>query len=458
MADFQKTVELIGVLAHPYNDSWDPDDYPVAGAMGCFAEESSADIHRRHKINGEPYVTGRGDKRRELSWEETKELIMRETSGRGHRAVLDLSAFVFSVDNLSRASTLFLCGPEYASHLQQSLRRATAKRGCVEVHFDPDSEMGKREFEETDSRMGNELMERQFELYTEMAKAGVSKEDARIILPLNTKTAITSMWNASELTHLKSMVDRMKIPAEVRDTVYQMYQEASLAAPKTMADREKNQEVLSWFPSSQLFAETNPTLERIAMRGKGVELMDFSKGLTMTPEEIRQAVEERDEALLSNLKHYHFSFGAGMSLMTEHQAIRQRTWNHTSEPLDSAVRRGVHITPKSVSKAGFDGEYSGLVRESLRYASSHSRDPEAQGVIPHALQVYSAIHINGWNAIHSIGKRTCKTAQWEIRGIARDMARKIEERVPELGKYSRPQGVLYGTCPEREDCGACGKR
>jgi thymidylate synthase ThyX len=68
------------------------------------------------------------------------------------------------------------------------------------------------------------------------------------------------------------------------------------------------------------------------------------------------------------------------------------------------------------------------------------------------------MHINGWNAIQSIGKRTCKTAQWEIRRIAKEMARQIGEVAPEIGRFSKPQGILYGHCPERENCGYCEKK
>lgn len=439
--NFQKKVELIGILKHPEDNSWSSDDYPVSGAMGCFAEKSSTDIHRKHSIDGEPYLAGKEGNKRELNWDQTQEVIMKETSGRGHGAVLDQPVFSFSIDNLSRASTLFLCEPEYASHVQQSLRRATAERGFVPTKY----------------VAGNDLMERQFELYGKMAKAGVPTEDARIILPLNTKTAIQSSWDARELTHLKSMADRMNVPKEVRDIVYQMYGAACGVAPKTMADRKNNYEVLSWFPSSQLFAYGNSTLERIARESKGMELTGFSKGLKMTDEEIKQAVEGRDEALLANLKHYHFSFTIPMSLMSFHQATRQRTWNQSVEPLVSAVNRGVYIIPQSIIDRGFEGSYNGLIEESLRYADSHSRDVEVQGLIPHALEVYDALHVNGWNAIHSIGKRTCKNAQWEIREKAKYMARKIREVAPEIGKYSLPQGMIYGGCPERENCGTCKK-
>jgi thymidylate synthase (FAD) len=441
MVGFLKKVELVGVLSHPENDSWSPDDYPVVGAMGCFAEESSSNIHKRYFVDREPYVVGKEENRHELDWDQIKELIMMETSGRGHGAVTDQANFTFSIDNLSRASTLFLCGPEYASHLQQSLRRATAERGFVPVE---------------DSK-GNYLMALQFALYGRMAEAGVPIEDARIILPLNTKTTIQTSWDARELTHLRSMADRMNISSEVKDTVSQMYDAAYRAAPKTMAEREKNLEVLAWFPSSQLFARSNLIMERVADAGKGMEFLGYSIGNRMTGEEIERAVRDRDEALLANLKHYHFSFNIPMSLMSFHQATRQRTWNQSVEPLGHAVDRGVYVTPQSIVDKGFGEFYQRLMEESLKYVNSYRGNPEIQGIVPHGLEVYDAIHVNGVNAIHSIGKRTCKTAQWEIRAVANYIAREIREVMPEIGKFSKPQGIIYGTCPERENCGACGR-
>jgi thymidylate synthase (FAD) len=455
MVAFPKQVELIGVLRHPKNNNWTTDDYPVAGAMGCFAEESSRGIHDKHKVQGVPYETGKGEKKKSLGWNDTRELIMKETSGRGHGAVTDQSLFVYSVDNLTRASTLFLCGPEYADHLQQSLRRVTAERGFLpEGDFD-----GSRGFAESTGE-GNEIMKRQFDLYERMGAAGLSTEDARIILPLNTKTNIHTAWDARELMHLETMASdsRTVAPRDVGDTVRIMYELASEEAPALMKDRKFNMERLSFFPSSQLFYRANAPLERIANEGKGLQLRNFGRGIEMSADEIQAAIENRDEALLSDLKQYHFDFVAPMSLMTFHQATRQRTWNQAVEPLKSAVLRGQYVTPACIRDSPFKAEFEDLFGQSIDYVRKNINNSEAYGVIPHALQVYDAIHVNGWNALHAVGKRTCKTAQWEVRGIAKYMAEKIREVAPELGKHSLPQGILYGTCPERENCGACKKK
>jgi thymidylate synthase ThyX len=449
-SDFPKKVELIGVLSHPNNDSWSPDDYPVSGAMGCFAEESSSDIHQKHSVSKEPY--------RGKDWEHTKELLMKETSGRGHGAVLDQGVFTWSIDNLTRASTLFLCGPQYGSHLQQSLRRATAERGFAEIDFD--SEMGKRGFREIDSMEGNDIMEKQFELYGEMVGAGIPTEDARIILPLNTKTTIQTEWDARELMHLKSMAERMDVSSDISDTVDKMYLQAREIAPQMMKDREKNLEVLAWMPSNQLYANSNMPIEDMVSERNTQSsfLVDYSLGMNMSEDYISKAVLERDEALLANLKHTHFTFFVPMSLMTYHQATRQRTWDQSVEPLGRAIERGSFVMPPSIRNTEYAQPLMELAEESRDYVLGNmGGNVNVIGVIPHSLEIYDMIHVNGWNALHSIGKRTCTTAQLEIRGKAKAMAREIKEVYPALGKYCLPQGMIYGSCPERENCGKCKK-
>lgn len=480
---FEKKVELTSWLQNP-DIEWGAEDAAAQGARGCFSEKSAADIQREElaeivkaaenianledsiktiqaQERDNPRDQGAIDDREaELEeaklryvaevdkYEQRKDTIFKETSGRGHGAVLDQSCFSFSIDNLSRASTLFLCAPEYAAHLQQSLRRATAERG---VHTP----------EALDER-GRKLMTAQFGLYDRMQAAGVPAEDARFILPLYTRTAIETTLNARELQHLHSMSQKDGVPTEIKDTIEQMVSRAAEVAPRLMQDRKTNYEVLAWFPAPQLFAKRNRTMENLAHNSDQLKdgcptlMGSCGKGL-VTHEGIEYAIKERDEAELANLKHYHFTFLAGMSLATFHQATRQRTWNQSVEPIYHAVQRAKFVTPPSMTQSKFRIEYEDLMRESIDYVS-FNQSPETIGVLPHALKVTDLIHINGWNAIHSIGKRTCTEAQWEIRGIAKEMARSIKEVCPEIGRYAVPQGIIYGKCPERKSCGLCDKK
>jgi thymidylate synthase ThyX len=340
----EKIIELFAWTQNPSNEV-DIEDAPVCGALGCFSEDGSDTIHTKERTKP--------------GYEQKKETIFRETSGRGHGAVLDQAEFIFSIDNLSRASTLFLCGPQYAAHLQQSLRRATAKRG-----FHLPNQLANSPAEG--------LMRKQFSLYEQMQNAGIPSEDARFILPLFTLTTIQSKWDARELMHLHSMAQRMNVPDEVRDTVEQMYAKASQIAPRLMKDRGTNYEVLSWLPSPQLFASENRGLVRL-IEEKGAEgaILVDSSGRFLDEKDTGNAVLERDEAELANLKHYHFTFLASMSLSTFHQATRQRTWDQSVEPIPNAVQRASYTLPESIGGTEFETPYRRLTEHSIDYVGAN---------------------------------------------------------------------------------------
>jgi thymidylate synthase (FAD) len=422
---YEKKVDLVAWLQNP-DKSWDAEDPSSCGARGCFSEKSSYDIHIEEFARNDYFSR--------------KEKIFEETAGRGHGAVLDQAVFTFSIDNLTRASTLFLCGPQYAAHLQQSLRRATAERS---FYFDKNSGGTK----------AKELMDRQFQLYTKMQEEGIPSEDARFILPLSTKTAIQTTLDSRELMHLYSMAEGKGVPDEVKDTVKKMYERASEIAPRLMKDRKTNFEVLSWFPSSQLFSRGENKLFKF----KGferTELADYSN-LVISAESIKDAIINRDEAVLSGLKHVHFTFIAPMSIATFHQMTRQRTLDQAVESLTDATFRGQFITPPSINNTKFQENYEKLNNESIKFVQENFENPNALLVLPHSLKVYDVMHVNGWNAIGFIAKRTCTEAQWEIRDIAKDIAKEIYEADPDLGKFAVPQGILYGKCPEKKPCGYC---
>lgn len=452
MAD-EKKVSLVSYL---HGNGWNAEDSALMGAQGCFSEDCSAEIFKKQK-EGLVEILRNGFKSdtfikmvKEFTelyskYSKTKERIFRETSGRGHGAVLDQSSFTFSIDNLSRESTLFLCSPQYASHLQQSLRRATAQRGFY--------------IPEGMSEDKIQLMRDQFVLYGKMQSSGIPPEDARYILPLYTKTTIQTKLNARELMHLHAMSRVDGVPSEVSDTIEQMVALATKLAPQLMKDRGTNYETLAWYPSMQLFAIKNQSLEFI-IREKNypleTEMVDYSN---LSVIDLFKAIKERDETELANLKHLHYTFLASMSIASLHQAIRQRTWDHSSQTIYGALFlakcnfpfENRFVIPPKIKNTQFASEYMALCERSVLLAG----DTESLGILPHSLRIYDLIHVNGWNAIHSIGKRTCTTAQWEIRDMATKMADEIKRVNPSLGEWIAPQGIIYGKCPEKANCGEC---
>ena len=437
MADLE--VKLKGCL--PYTQT-----LTTAAALGCFEEKST------HQLMEELLALPEEERRKK------ERAVIKNSFGRGHGSIGDQSCFVFSIENLPRAATLQLCLPEYLAHLQQSLRRADADRG----YYLPEAIKRSALRNKTE-----QLILQDFEFYERMKRAGIPGEDARFPLVLYIRTNINTIVGARELCHVWQMSQDSEVPAVVKAVVNEMTRQAKEIAPDLFEDFGFNYERLSWYPSSQLFAATNETfvnlINRYPISGQKVILLGWFSPFEVTPAVLTRAVKERNEAELANLKHVHFEFLAPMSLACFHQATRQRTWNHSVESIYDAVEDALlhpaprMIIPPSIGNSGFFSEYRKLHLDLVdlyqELVSCGIPKSEAVGVLPHSLKVYDWIHINGWNAIHSIGKRTCTEAQWEIRSIARKMARDIKEAVPAFNEWAEPQCITYGKCPESKDCG-----
>jgi thymidylate synthase ThyX len=432
-------VQLIAFMQGAEVSAFGPEQQSASGAMGCFEEEAGYTL----------FLKDLAEKGRAKKLQPKTNTILRESAGRGHGSVDDQNAFMYMLKKVTRATTLFVCGPEYIAHLQQSLRRVSAKS----AFFMPEPIV--------ESKLVGDVKDVLFsgiELYENMKENNVKTEDARIPLSLLTKTNDQLTLNARELKHLISMCAGPGVPSYITSDVTNIGLETASVAPKLVEKMSNNYEVLQWFPSSQLYALENETLENlISKEGNPLKtkLIDNSN-FEMSEKALHKAIIERDEAELANTKHMHYTFLAPMSLMSFHQATRQRTWNQSVESIYAAAERGIIVVPPSIKNSEY---FDAFIEQNQNQLNMYRElveegvpKPEAIGVVPHSLMVYDILHVNGWNGVHSIAKRTCKEAQWEVRDVAVDIQRGIIDKNPILGSYTAPQGTRYGSCPERTPC------
>ncbi len=419
-----------------------PEEICAFSAMGCHSEESSINL-----------ITEFLNTKNKEEIKETCKAVFDKSAAIGHGSVLDQAYFTFSIENLPRLATLFICTPEYLSHLQQSMRFVSAKKG----YSVPESI--------TNSNMNNKtekILNDSFEVYEKLVENGLPIEDARYLLPLYSKTNIQTVGNPRELGHLFYMADNHKIPFSVKEVMNQMKEQTDKVAPNLFKYWKKDINYFATYPSAQLFME-NKTLDEIIKQNnypESVSYIDYE----ISTESFKRAILEKTEAEYANLKNIHNlgkmeGFLIPMSVACFHQAIRQRTWNHTIQNFYSAAERKKFIVPPSIKNSEYIEMYKNQNEEMFSLYEELIEEgiprEEAIGVLPHSMEIYDFIHINGFNAVHSIGKRTCTKAQWEIRKIANDIAEIIREKNPNLGMYAYPQGVIYKKCPEEEPCGLC---
>lgn len=158
-----------------------------------------------------------------------KQLIKRVT-GYGHASVIEHASFTFSIEDVSRVMTHQLVRHRIASYTQQSQRYV--KYDTLEKYVTPQSIGGNSEAKKT----FDETLEKISETYQKLLNMGISKEDARFILPNAAKTNIIVTMNARELRHFFNLRCCARAQWEIREVAVDMLRQAKKAAPVLFED------------------------------------------------------------------------------------------------------------------------------------------------------------------------------------------------------------------------------
>ncbi len=366
--------------------------------------------------------------------------ILDVTIGSGHIDVLDQAIYTFIFKEVPRLTTLFLVSPPYLSHLQQSMR-------YVEPYgiYIPNELRSEKKIIEN--------MKYGIYLYYELVEKGVPKEDARFVIPLYTVTNILTVGNMREYTHIYLMAREKDTPPINRKVIETALSQVD---KELIKDRGANYVKIRYYPAPNLFSKYNYIKDLIKKYGKNkVSLISYNEPIDIDEEQLKKAIKYGDESYLGILKHLNYTFLVRMSLVTYHQAVRQRTWNHHVESIYHALERLDYIVPPSIQKKGLEKPFKKYIEETYNiYKEYRESYPEKIiiGIVSHAHTVYDLIRIDGWNYVGAIPLRRCLRAQWEIRMIMSDISRQITKINKKLGKYSLPTCRTIGECFEKRPC------
>lgn len=112
----------------------------------------------------------------------------------GHLSIIEHNVFVFYVSGISRTTSHQLVRKRIASFSQQSQRYVNAEN----FNYITPDDINKSSFGEKYKK----IVKQSHELYQEMVKSGIPKEDARYILPNATSTQLIISMNAHSLIDL----------------------------------------------------------------------------------------------------------------------------------------------------------------------------------------------------------------------------------------------------------------
>ena len=147
----------------------------------------------------------------------------------GHESVIEHVVFTFRIEGVSRACTHQLVRHRIASYSQRSQRYVD--EGEFDYVVPPSiegSEEAKKEFEET--------MDFLIKKYEQLKDIGVTKEDARFVLPNACTTTIVVTMNARSLRNFFKVRMEKHAQWEIRTLAGNMYDLVQEVAPELFED------------------------------------------------------------------------------------------------------------------------------------------------------------------------------------------------------------------------------
>ena len=155
----------------------EPDALVAAAARICYRDVSAEDL-----LKGEE--------------ENLSRKLIADLFQSGHVSTFEHASFTFGIDGLSRVASHQLVRHRVASFSQQSQR-------YVKMNYDPEAVIIPPSIKKNTEalKIFNETVKQSQETYKNLIDLGISKEDARFILPHGHSTRLVLTMNARELHH-----------------------------------------------------------------------------------------------------------------------------------------------------------------------------------------------------------------------------------------------------------------
>ena len=145
-----------------------------------------------------------------------------------HLSIFEHAYFTFYIDGISRVTSHQLVRHRIASYSQQSQRYVKLKGGIVIPLSIQKQENVEKIFKDSiESALLN---------YKKLLEMGISKEDARYILPQAIETKIIVSMNARELMHFFSLRTCNNAQWEIREMAWKMLEKVKEVAPIIFSD------------------------------------------------------------------------------------------------------------------------------------------------------------------------------------------------------------------------------
>ncbi|PIE69953.1 MAG: thymidylate synthase (FAD) [Deltaproteobacteria bacterium] len=406
----------------------------------------------------------------------------------GHKTITEHAVFTIAFENVSAFYEQFLIEFRLAAYTIKS-RRYVDYTGMgfftPDYRFSPGKTAAETAALKTEINTHFQFL---FDAYQDLLQMEIPKEDARFLLPYAFRSHIYCTLNARELMHIiyASIRGRGAAYPEIKAMGEQLLAQATKILPdvfslldRVEAGREDKEARLGEILGP-------PAVDAYADAGERSELITSSENpeLAVAAAAVTGHTGLSTKAAIDRLNQDPATFDRVLDVVTtdrrkrelEQAAFMFRIRNLSLAGLTHLARHRIQsLMVPSFTQFGKSKTFvlpqtlienrdaADLYTDAVRTNYQLFHRMLAEGLVPEdGVYLYNAGNVldvittmNARELYHFLRLRTCNRAQWEIRGIAIDMLKKLRSEAPRLFNRVGPACFMDGNCPEGKF--TCGK-
>lgn len=402
----------------------------------------------------------------------------------GHKSIIEHDYLVFALCDVTPIVEQTIIGNRLTSFTIKSRREVDFRTAGFYTPEFRNKNLEEHEKNEELKKKYNEHMQYLFNTYGEIVDKDVNVEDARFILPYCFHSNIIMGLDGRELEKLvislrNGRLSRIQELKELGDRLYEIIKEEVpylKVSLKNVENKDENQfeyiESISKRPEIKILDKPKilsytPNADDVVIKSN---IMYHYQCSEEKADEILKEMIKKDEhareKIMNNILHKEerreleqvsFSFQIPISLSILTHLTRHRMHSLLVPEFIPMWDMKNYVTPVTVKNKAND-----LFQEAIEKNMKMFEEFKDAGVAEEDL-IYFYVGAQMLNVVTTMSARTlqwilrlrcCNKAQWQIRFIAQEIARKVSEVAPLIGKGLGPTCITDRYCGEGREC--CG--
>lgn len=402
----------------------------------------------------------------------------------GHKSIIEHDYLVFALNDVTPIVEQTIIGNRLTSFTIKSRREVDFRTAGFYV---PEFRNKNLELHENNEELKEKFINHSkmlFNTYGDIVDSGINVEDARFILPYCFHSNIIMGLNAREL---EKMIIALRFGplsriSELKDLGKNLYnivkesvpylvpnikaQEVNDKSTFEYLEKMKERPEIKIVPKASLISYT-PNADDVVLQSAIMYHYQCSKDdAKKILDELVKKDEKAKEKLMNNILHKEerreleqvsFSFQIPISLSILTHLTRHRMHSLLVPEFVPLWNFENYVTPETI-KAKMNDVYQAAVKKNIEVMEEFKKAGVAEEDLIYfyigAQMVNVVTTMNARNLQWICRLRCCNKAQWQIRFIAKEMAKQVKEIAPLIGMGLGPTCVTDRFCGEGREC--CG--